>query len=62
VSLFKVKNLTYENETADKVTLRLVKQVVTTESSGATERLTHSELSLTKVDNLWKITSERDFK
>jgi hypothetical protein len=54
--------LTYENETADKVTLRLVKQVVTTESSGATERLTHSELSLTKVDNLWKITSERDFK
>jgi ketosteroid isomerase-like protein len=62
VSLFKVKNLTYENETADKVTLRLVKQVVTTESSGAAERLTHSELSLTKVENLWKITSERDFK
>jgi hypothetical protein len=36
--------------------------VVTTESSGAAERLTHSELSLTKVENLWKITSERDFK
>jgi hypothetical protein len=36
VSLFKVKNLTYENETAEKeVTLRLVKQVVTTEPSGA---------------------------
>jgi hypothetical protein len=62
VSLFKIKNLAYEEETADKVTLRLVKQVVTMESGGVAERLTSSELSLTRVDGLWKITSERDFK
>jgi ketosteroid isomerase-like protein len=62
VSLFKIKNLAYEEETADRVTIRLVKQVVTMENGGVAERLTPSELTLTRADGLWKITSERDFK
>lgn len=62
VSSFEIKDLAYDDETTDKVTIRLVKQVVTMKNGGAAERLTPSELSLTRADGLWKITSERDFK
>jgi ketosteroid isomerase-like protein len=62
VTMFGIKDLTFENETAGSVTLALVKQVVTTDSKGATERLTRSQLILKKIAGEWKITSERDFK
>jgi hypothetical protein len=62
VTMFKIKDVTFENATTTTVQLRLVKEVVTTNSKGAAERLTPSQLSLKKVAGEWKITSERDFK
>jgi hypothetical protein len=62
VTMFKIKDVTFQNETAATVQLRLVKEVVTTNSKGAAERFTPSQLSLKKVAGEWKITSERDFK
>jgi hypothetical protein len=62
VTIFKIKDVTFENVTAETVSLRLVKEVVTTNSKGAAERFTPSQLSLKKVAGEWKITSERDFK
>ena len=62
VTVFKVRDVTFDNETTTIVQLRLVKEVVTTDSKGSTERLTHSELHLNKVGSDWKISSERDFK
>jgi hypothetical protein len=62
VTMFKIKDVTFENATTTTVQLRIVKEVVTTNSKGAAERLTPSQLSLKKVAGEWKITSERDFK
>jgi hypothetical protein len=62
VTMFKIKDVTFENVTTTTVQLRLVKEVVTTNSKGAAERLTSSQLSLKKVAGEWRITSERDFK
>jgi hypothetical protein len=62
VTMFRIKDVVFQNETATTVQLRLAKEVVTTNSKGAAERLTPSQLSLKKVAGEWKITSERDFK
>jgi hypothetical protein len=62
VIMFKVKNAAIYNQTPAYVQLRLTKDVVVTDSKGAAEHLTPSELSLKKVAGEWKITSERDFK
>ena len=62
VTMFRFKDVTYENVSALTAQLRLVKQVVVKDSKGSTERSTPSELYLKKVDGGWKITSERDFK
>jgi hypothetical protein len=62
VTGFKIKDLSYEEKTVEKVQLRLIKEVVTTDSKGAAERFTPSQLVLSKVAGEWKITSERDFK
>jgi hypothetical protein len=62
VIMFKVKNAALYNQTPAYVQLRLTKDVVVSDSKGAAEHLTPSELSLRKVAGEWKITSERDFK
>jgi hypothetical protein len=62
VTLFRVKKLTFKDEAPMAVKVDLVEEVVTTDSKGSAERLTHSQLYLKKVDEQWKITSERDFK
>jgi ketosteroid isomerase-like protein len=62
VTMFRIKDVVFQNETSTTVQLRLAKEVVTTNSKGAAERLTPSQLSLKKVAGEWKITSERDFK
>jgi len=62
VTMFRIKDVVFQNKTATTVQLRLAKEVVTTNSKGAAERLTPSQLSLKKVAGEWKITSERDFK
>jgi ketosteroid isomerase-like protein len=62
VTMFRIKDVVFQNETATTVQLRLAKEVVTTNSKGAAERLTPSQLSLKKVAGEWKITGERDFK
>jgi hypothetical protein len=60
--MFKIKDMTFENETAATVTLRLDEEVVTTGSKGTVERLIPAQLYLKKVGREWKITSEQDFK
>jgi hypothetical protein len=60
--MFRIKDVVFQNETSTTVQLRLAKEVVTTNSKGAAERLTPSQLSLKKVAGEWKITSEQDFK
>jgi ketosteroid isomerase-like protein len=62
VTMFKIKDMTFENETAATVTLRLDEEVVTTGSKGTVERLIPAQLYLKKVGREWKITSEQDFK
>ena len=62
VVTFVPKDITFENETATTAKLRLVKDVVTSDSSGTTERFTRSRLYLKKEYGDWKITSEQDFK
>ena len=62
VIMFKVKNAALYNQTPAYVQLTLTKDVVVSDSKGAAEHLTPSELSLRKVAGEWKITSERDFK
>jgi hypothetical protein len=62
ITRFVTREVTFENETATTAKLRLVKDVVTSNSFGNTERLTHSRLYLRKIDGEWKITSEQDFK
>jgi hypothetical protein len=59
---FVPKDVTFENETATTAKLRLVKYVVTSDSSGTSERFTRSRLYLKKEYGDWKITSEQDFK
>jgi hypothetical protein len=62
VIMFKIKNAAIYNQTPAYVQLRLTKDVVVTDSKGAAEHLTPSELSLKNVAGEWKITSERDFR
>jgi len=62
VTMFKIKDATFENKATATVTLRLDEEVVTTSSRGAVERLIPAQLSLKKIGGEWMITSERDFK
>lgn len=59
---FSPKDVTFENETATTAKLRLVKDVLTSDSSGTNERQTRSRLYLKKEYGKWKISSEQDFK
>lgn len=59
---FVPKDVSMEGETETTAKLRLVKHVITRDSSVTTERFTRSRLHLKKEFGIWRISSEQDFK
>ena len=62
VVTFSPKDIAVEDESTEQVKVRLVKDVVTKDDQGSSERLTRSILYLRKENGQWKIFSEQDLK
>ena len=64
VELFDLENVAVTDQTSSAARIRLVKHYVVQAgpSQQPSEKLVRSELSLRKIDGLWEITGERDFK
>jgi hypothetical protein len=59
---FVPKDVALEGESTEQVKVRLIKDVVTKDDQGTSERFTRSVLFLRKEGSQWKIFSEQDFK
>jgi hypothetical protein len=62
VVTFSPKDIALEDESTAQAKVRLVKDVVTEDDQGTSERFTRSVLYLRNEDGHWKIFSEQDFK
>ncbi len=64
VDQFDLEDVRIEDETASTVGLRLIKHYVMQASAGAphVEHRVRSELDLRRIEGVWKITGERDFR
>ena len=64
VEMFDLENVAVKDRTDSAARIRLVKHYVVQDgrSGPVAEKLVRSELSLEKIQGLWEITGERDFK